>query len=162
MSLWSASIPSTVYFELIAMGDGVLDTGAVSMRLLRAALTRGGRAARFAQARDGTAYLWCRLAGQSGRPLATALGVSHRAGSAAATRGERTVARWAGVWWALPQFRLGEPRALPGDTRSVTGPGVPLFRIQHFAASGCGARERVTRIMSGLRSRKHISSGAQP
>jgi hypothetical protein len=101
MSLWSASIPSTAYFKLIAMGDGVLGTGAVAMGLPRSALTGGGRAARFAQARDGAAYRWCRLAGQSGRPLAAALGVSHRAGSAAATRGERTVARWAGVWWAL-------------------------------------------------------------
>lgn len=100
MSLWSASTPSTVYVELIALGDGVLDTGAVAMGLPRAALTGGGRAARFAQARDGAAYRWCRLAGQSDRPLAAALGVSHRAGSAAATRGERTVARWA-VWWAL-------------------------------------------------------------
>jgi hypothetical protein len=102
MSLWPASIPSTAYVELMVMGDGVLDTGAVPMRLPQAALTGGGRAARFAQARDGAAYRWCRLAGQSGRPLAAALGMSHRAGSAAVTRGERTVARWAGVWWALP------------------------------------------------------------
>lgn len=53
---------------------------------------------RVAQARAGAAYLWCRLAGQTGRPLAAALGLSDQAVSKAATRGERTAARWQALW----------------------------------------------------------------
>ena len=41
--------------------------------------------------------IWCRLAGESGRALAAALGVSHQAVSDPATRGERTTTRWHGV-----------------------------------------------------------------
>jgi len=49
----------------------------------------------------GAAYLWCRVAGQSGRVLAAALGLSHQAVYAAATRGERAAARWQAVWHKL-------------------------------------------------------------
>ena len=54
-----------------------------------------------ARAREGAAYLWCRVAGQSGRVLAAALGLSHQAVYAAATRGERAAARWQAVWKQL-------------------------------------------------------------
>jgi REP element-mobilizing transposase RayT len=66
-----------------------------------AALAGSGRAARVARAREGAAYLWCRLAGQSGRVLAAALGLSHQAVYAAATRGEGAAARWQAVWRQL-------------------------------------------------------------
>ncbi len=61
------------------------------------ALAGAGRAPRVARAREGAAYLWCRVAGQSGRALAAALGLSHQAVYAAATRGERAAARWQAV-----------------------------------------------------------------
>ena len=80
---------------------GVLAAVAATTGLAPDALAGGGRASRLARAREGVAYLWCRLAGQSGRSVAAALGVSHQAVSAAATRGERTAARWAGVWQQL-------------------------------------------------------------
>ena len=79
----------------------VLDAVAAAANLPRAALAGSGRAPRLARAREGVAYLWCRLAGQSGRALATVLGVSHQAVYAAATRGERAAARWDGVWRRL-------------------------------------------------------------
>jgi REP-associated tyrosine transposase len=62
------------------------------------ALRGAGRPARTARAREGAAYLWCRLAGQSGRVLATALGITPQAVYAAAARGERLSARWRSVW----------------------------------------------------------------
>ena len=62
------------------------------------ALAGTGRGARVAQARAGAAYLWCRVAGQSGPPPATALGLAHQAVSQAATRGERAAIRWQRVW----------------------------------------------------------------
>jgi len=55
---------------------------------------RAGRALRVARAREGVASLWCRLPGQSGRALAAALGQSHQAVDATATRGEHRAARW--------------------------------------------------------------------
>jgi REP element-mobilizing transposase RayT len=64
-------------------------------------LTGPGRGRRVTRARAGAAYLWCRLAGESGRALATALGVSHQAVSAAATRGEALAAEWHVVWHTL-------------------------------------------------------------
>jgi putative transposase len=57
-----------------------------------------GRPARTSRAREGAAYLWCRLAGQSGRVLAIALGITPQAVYAAAARGERLAARWRPVW----------------------------------------------------------------
>jgi len=80
---------------------GVLDAVVAAVGLPPDALAGGGRAPRLARAREGVAYLWCRLAGQSGRLLATGLGVSHQAVYAAATRGERAAARWAEVWIKL-------------------------------------------------------------
>jgi REP element-mobilizing transposase RayT len=65
------------------------------------ALDGTGRTAPLVRAREGAAYLWCRVAGQSGRVLATTLGVSHQAVYAAATRGERAAAQWARVWRKL-------------------------------------------------------------
>lgn len=61
-----------------------------------------GRSPQIARARAGVAYLWCRVAGQSGRLLAAALGLSHQAVSAAAARGEREGSRWDAVWRKLP------------------------------------------------------------
>ena len=72
----------------------VLGAVAAALGLPPAALASAGRAARVARARAGAAYLWCRVAGQSGRVLAAALGLSHQAVYAAATRGERAAARW--------------------------------------------------------------------
>jgi putative transposase len=80
---------------------GVLDAVAAAVGLTPDALAGGGRVPRLARAREGVAYLWCRLAGQSGRAVAAALGVSHQAVYAAATRGERAAARWAEVWRKL-------------------------------------------------------------
>jgi len=65
------------------------------------ALAGTGRGAQVAQARAGAAYLWCRLAGQAGRELAAALGLSHQAVSKAAARGEPAAARWQAVWEQL-------------------------------------------------------------
>ena len=62
------------------------------------ALRGPSRSARVARAREGAAYLWCRVGGQVGRELAAALGLSHQAVSAAATRGEDAAARWRAVW----------------------------------------------------------------
>jgi len=79
----------------------VLGAVAAALGLPPAALASAGRAARVARAREGAAYLWCRVAGQSGRVLAAALGLSHQAVYAAATRGERAAARWQAVWQQL-------------------------------------------------------------
>ncbi len=76
----------------------VLGAVAAAVGLPPDALASTGRAPRVARAREGVAYLWCRLAGQSGRVLAAALGVSHQAVYAAATRGERAAIRWQAVW----------------------------------------------------------------
>ena len=65
------------------------------------ALRGPSRSARVARAREGAAYLWCRVGGQVGRELAAALGLSHQAVSAAATRGEHAAARWRAVWSKL-------------------------------------------------------------
>ena len=58
-----------------------------------------GRSPRVARA--GAAYLWCLVAGHSGRVLAAALGVSHQAVPAAMTRSERTAPQWQAVWRKL-------------------------------------------------------------
>jgi hypothetical protein len=79
----------------------VLGAVAAAAGLPPAALASAGRAWRVARAREGAAYLWCRVAGQSGRVLAAALGLSHQAVYAAATRGERAAARWQAVWEKL-------------------------------------------------------------
>ena len=65
------------------------------------ALAGPTRTARVARAREGAAYLWCRVGGQVGRELAAALGLSHQAVSQAATRGEQAAARWQAVWKKL-------------------------------------------------------------
>jgi len=65
------------------------------------ALSGTGRDAQVTQARAGAAYLWCRVAGQAGRELAAALGLSHQAVSKAAVRGEHAAARWQAVWEKL-------------------------------------------------------------
>jgi hypothetical protein len=65
------------------------------------ALGGDGRMARVARAREGAAYLWCRVAGESGRSLASAVGVSHQAVYASARRGEAASARWDAVWRKL-------------------------------------------------------------
>ena len=62
------------------------------------ALAGPNRTARVARAREGAAYLWCRVGGQVGRELAAALGLSHQAVSQAASRGEQAAARWKAVW----------------------------------------------------------------
>jgi hypothetical protein len=77
---------------------GVLRAVAGATGLSAEALEGGGRTTRIARAREGVAYLWCRVVGQSGRRLAAALGVSHQAVYAAARRGERTAGRWDEVW----------------------------------------------------------------
>jgi putative transposase len=79
----------------------VLGAVAAAAGLPPAALASAGRASRVARAREGAAYLWCRVAGQSGRVLAAALGLPHQAVYAAATRGERAAARWQAVWHQL-------------------------------------------------------------
>ena len=79
----------------------VLAAVAAGMGLPPDALVGAGRAPRVARAREGAAYLWYRVAGQSGRVLAAALGLSHQAVYAAATRGERAAARWQAVWEQL-------------------------------------------------------------
>jgi hypothetical protein len=79
----------------------VLAAVATAVGLPATALTGGGPPPRAARAREGLAYLWCRVAGQSGRVLAAALGVSHQAVYAAATRGERAAAQWQRVWKRL-------------------------------------------------------------
>jgi REP element-mobilizing transposase RayT len=79
----------------------VLHAAAAALDLPPAALAGAGRGSRVARAREGAAYLWCRVAGQSGRVLAAALGLSHQAVYAAATRGERAAARWQAVWEKL-------------------------------------------------------------
>jgi putative transposase len=66
------------------------------------ALGGTGRSPRIARARAGVAYLWCRMAGQSGRVLAAVLGISHQAVSAAAARGELEATRWKATWGRLP------------------------------------------------------------
>jgi hypothetical protein len=63
-----------------------------------AALAGAGRAAPVARARVGVAYLWCRMAGQSGRVLAAAWGVSHQTVYAAARRGEKAPTEWRKIW----------------------------------------------------------------
>jgi REP element-mobilizing transposase RayT len=78
--------------------DELLRAVAVAGGLPLAALAGTGRAPRVARAREGAAYLWCRLAGQSGRVLSAALGLSHQAVYAAARRGEAAASRWQGVW----------------------------------------------------------------
>jgi REP element-mobilizing transposase RayT len=62
------------------------------------ALPGPGRGARVSRARAGVAYLWCRVAGQSGRGLATAWACSHQAISAAARRGEALATLWDPLW----------------------------------------------------------------
>ena len=79
----------------------VLSAVAVAVGLPPAALAGTGRAPRVARAREGAAYLWCRLAGQSGRVLAATLGLSHQAVYAAAMRGESAASRWQRVWKKL-------------------------------------------------------------
>ncbi len=79
----------------------VLQAVAAAMGLAPAALAGAGRTPRVARAREGVAYLWCRRAGQSGRVLAAALGISHQAVYAAATRGERAASQWQAVWRKL-------------------------------------------------------------
>jgi|WetSurMetagenome_2_1015567.scaffolds.fasta_scaffold72667_2 putative transposase len=79
----------------------ILTAVATAAGLAPETLGGGGRAARLARAREGAAYLWCRRAGHAGRAVAAALGVSHQAVSAAATRGERLAARWDRVWERL-------------------------------------------------------------
>ncbi|MBI4735992.1 MAG: transposase [candidate division NC10 bacterium] len=79
----------------------VLAAVAAAVGLPPDALAGAGRAPRVARAREGAAYLWCRVAGQSGRVLAAALGLSHQAVYAAATRGERAAVRWQTVWKEL-------------------------------------------------------------
>ena len=76
----------------------VLRAVAGAVGLPPAALAGTGRAPRVARAREGAAYLWCRLAGQSGRVLAATLGLSHQAVYAAAMRGESAASRWRRVW----------------------------------------------------------------
>ena len=61
-----------------------------------------GRSRQIARARAGVAYLWCRMAGQSGHLLAAALGLWHQAVSDAAARGAREGPRWEAVWRTLP------------------------------------------------------------
>jgi len=80
----------------------VLGALAATAGLPPEALAGIGRSPRIARAREGAAYLWCRVAGQSGRVLAAALGLSHQAVSAAAARGEREAARWHATWRRLP------------------------------------------------------------
>jgi REP element-mobilizing transposase RayT len=58
------------------------------------ALRGSGRGASVSLTRAGIAYLWCRVAGQSGRVLAAAWGCSHQAISAAARRGEAAAVMW--------------------------------------------------------------------
>jgi len=65
------------------------------------ALRGPSRSARVVRAREGAAYLWCRVGGLVGQELAAALGLSHQAVSAAATRGEQAAARWQAVWSKL-------------------------------------------------------------
>ena len=65
------------------------------------ALRGPSRSARVVRAREGAAYLLCRVGGQVGRELAAALGLSHQAVSAAAPRGEHAAARWRAVWSKL-------------------------------------------------------------
>jgi hypothetical protein len=77
---------------------GVLAAVAADMGLPPGALAGAGRAPRVARAWEGAAYLWCRVAGQSGRALTPAVGLSHQAVYAAAARGERAAARWQAVW----------------------------------------------------------------
>ena len=60
-----------------------------------------GRRPRVARARAGAASLWGRLAGQAGRVLAAARGLSPHAGYAAAMRGESAASRWQRVWNTL-------------------------------------------------------------
>jgi len=79
----------------------VLVAVAAAEGLAPESLAGTGRPARLARARAGVAYLWCRRAGQSGRVLATALGISHQAVYAAATRGEAAAARWDALWRQL-------------------------------------------------------------
>jgi hypothetical protein len=62
------------------------------------ALAGAGRGAPVVRARAGVAYLWCRVAGQSGRALAAAWGISHQAIYAAAHRGEAAAAEWMKIW----------------------------------------------------------------
>ncbi|HSB80374.1 MAG TPA: hypothetical protein VLM91_16455 [Candidatus Methylomirabilis sp.] len=62
---------------------------------------RTRRWSHVARAREGAAYLWCRLAGQSGRVLAAGLGLSHQAVYAAAMRGESAAFRWQREWTHL-------------------------------------------------------------
>jgi REP element-mobilizing transposase RayT len=65
------------------------------------ALAGPSRSPRLARAREGLAYLWCRVGGQVGRTLAAALHRSHQAVSQAAARGEEAAARWQRVWRTL-------------------------------------------------------------
>ncbi len=81
--------------------EALLEAVAATLGLSPGALTGGGRSLRVARARAGAAYLWCRVAGQSGRQLAAALGVSHQAVSAAAARGEHAATQWQEVWRKL-------------------------------------------------------------
>ena len=76
----------------------VLAAVAAATGCLPDALRGPSRSARIARAREGAAYLWCRVGGQVGRELAAALGLSHQAVSAAATRSEDAAARWRAVW----------------------------------------------------------------
>jgi REP element-mobilizing transposase RayT len=76
----------------------LLNAVAVAVGLPPAALAGTGRASHVARAREGAAYLWCRVAGQSGRVLARSLGLSHQAVYAAARRGESAASRWQRVW----------------------------------------------------------------
>ncbi len=91
----------------VARGDAPVRRPALARLLAAVAAAEGlppeslagaGRPPRVARARAGAAYLWCRRAGQSGRILAAALGCSHQAVYAAATRGEAAAARWEAVW----------------------------------------------------------------
>ena len=79
----------------------VLTAVAAAEGLAVESLAGRGRPVRVVRAREGAGYLWCRRAGQSGRVLATALGISHQAVYAAASRGELVAARWDGIWEKL-------------------------------------------------------------
>jgi REP element-mobilizing transposase RayT len=57
-----------------------------------------GRPQRVSRAREGIAFLWTVVAGQSGRELASALGVTPQAIHSAARRGARRRAEWLEMW----------------------------------------------------------------
>jgi REP element-mobilizing transposase RayT len=93
----AAAVPPPGPARHIPLGR-LVQAVAAAAHLAVEALAGGGRGRAVARAREGLAYLWCRRAGQSGRALAAALGVSHQAVYAAATRGEQVAAQWEAVW----------------------------------------------------------------